>query len=220
MILHVDVVNKIATFQKRGGCIVCGNSDYQIQFSFDREWDAHDEKTARFIYNGQFTDVDFSKTKDNNICHVPILYDTTEVEIGVYAGELKTTTSAFIGCYRSILCEVAKPSKENDILHTNEAKEAADRAEEAAKLAEEYADKVITEGGGISAEVERRLTALESDVAPKFTTDHTLTLSENGVLSVNTVDNMYDNTADKTLPITASAVEVTIGNISALLDII
>ena len=220
MILYVDVVKKIATFQKRGGNIVCGNNDYQIQFSFDREWDAHDEKTARFICNGQFIDVDFSKTKDKNICSVPILYDTTEVEVGVYAGELKTTTSAFIGCYRSILCEVAKPSEENDIRHTNEAKEAADRAEEAAKLAEEYAGKVITEGGGISAEVERRLTALESDNEPKFKTDHTLTLSEAGVLSVNTVDDMYDNTADKTLPITASAVEVTVGNISALLDII
>ena len=220
MILYVDVVKKIATFQKRGGNIVCGNNDYQIQFSFDREWDAHDEKTARFIFNGQFIDIDFSKTKDNNICSVPILYDTTEVEVGVYAGELKTTTSAFIGCYRSILCEIATPSKENDRLHTNEAKEAADRAEEAAKLAEEYAGKVITEGGGISAEVERRLTALETDTAPRFTTDKTLTLSEAGVLSVNTVDDMYDSSADKTLPITASAVEVTVGNISALLDII
>lgn len=161
MILHVDVVNKIATYQKRGGCIVCGNSDYYIQFSFDREWDAHDRKTARFIYNGQFIDVDFSKTEDNNLCTVPILSDTTEVEVGVYAGELKTTTSAFIGCYRSILCEVAKPSAENDRLHINEAKEAADRAEEAAKIAEEYAGKVITEGGGISAEVDGRLETLE-----------------------------------------------------------
>ena len=216
MILHVDVVNKIATFQKRGGCIVCGNSDYKIKFSFDSEWSNYTEKTARFIWNGHFIDVDFT----GDLCPVPIIYDATEIEVGVYAGDLKTTTSAFIGCYRSILCEVATPSEENDRLHTNEAKEAADRAEEAAKLAEEYAGKVITEGGGISAEVERRLTALENDNEPKFKTDHTLTLSEAGVLSVNTVDDMYDSTADKTLPITASAVEVTVGNISALLDII
>lgn len=215
MILNVDVVNKIATFQKRGGNIVCGNSDYQIQFSFDREWDAHDEKTARFIYNGQFTDVDFSKTADNNICAVPILYDTTEVEVGVYAGELKTTTSAFIGCYRSILCEVARPSEENDRLHINEAKEAADRAEESAKLAEEYAGKVIIEGGGISAEVERRLTALENDTAARFTTDKTLTLSTEGVLSVNLATE-----TDRTLPITAADVDVTVGNIEVLLKTI
>ena len=214
MILNVDVVNKIATFQKRGGCIVCGNSDYQIHFSFDREWDAHDNKTARFIYNGQFTDVDFNKTEDNNICAVPILYDTTEVEIGVYAGELKTTTSAFIGCYRSILCEVAEPSEENDRLHINEAKEAADRAEAAAKIAEDAAGRAELEGGGISAEVDRRLSALENDTAPRFTTDKTLTLRD-GVLSVNLATE-----TDRSLPVTAADVDVTVGNIDALLKTI
>ena len=190
MILNVDVVNKIATFQKRGGCIVCGNSDYQIRFTFDSEWSEFPTKTARFITNGQFTDVDFT----GDYCAVPILYDTTEVEVGVYAGELKTTTSAFIGCYRSILCEVAKPSEENDRTHANEAKEAADRAEAAAEeaterveeavrfstdkvetatkeaaeraetavaKAEEAADRAELAGGGISAEVDNRLKALE-----------------------------------------------------------
>lgn len=190
MILNVDVVNKIATFQKRGGCIVCGNSDYQIRFTFDSEWSEFPTKTARFITNGQFTDVDFT----GDYCTVPILYDTTEVEVGVYAGELKTTTSAFIGCYRSILCEVAKPSVENDRTHANEAKEAADRAEAAAEeaterveeavrfstdkvetatkeaaeraesavvKAEEAADRAELAGGGISTEVDNRLKALE-----------------------------------------------------------
>lgn len=139
MILNVDVVNKIATFQKRGGCIVCGNSDYQIRFTFDSEWSDFPTKTARFIANGQFTDVDFT----GDYCAVPILYNTTEVEVGVYAGELKTTTSAFIGCYRSILCEVAKPSEENDRTHANEAKEAADRAEAAAEEAVERVEEAV-----------------------------------------------------------------------------
>lgn len=211
MILHVDVVNKIATFQKRGGCIVCGNSDYKIKFSFDREWDAHKEKTARFIYNGQFTDVDFT----GDLCPVPIIYDTPEVEVGVYASELKTTTSAFIGCYRSILCEVATPSEENNRLHINEAKEAADRAEKAAKEAEEAAGKVIIEGGGISAEVERRLSALENDTATRFTTDKTLTLNTDNVLSVN-----MSTAKDRSLPIKASDVDVIVGNIDVLLKTI
>lgn len=164
MILNVDVVNKIATFQKRGGCIVCGNSDYQIRFTFDSEWSEFPTKTARFITNGQFTDVDFT----GDYCAVPILYDTTEVEVGVYAGELKTTTSAFIGCYRSILCEVAKPSEENDRNYVNEAKVEADRAEaavvkaeEAAAKAEEAAGRAELEGGGISTEVDNRLKTLE-----------------------------------------------------------
>lgn len=210
MILNVDVVNKIATFQKRGGCIVCGNSDYQIRFTFDSEWSEFPTKTARFITNGQFTDVDFT----GDVCDVPIIHDTTEVEVGVYAGNLKTTTSAVIGCYRSILCELAKPSEENDNRHINEAKEAADRAEAAAKAAEDAAGKLIVEGGGISAEVEQRLSALENDTAPRFTTDKTLTL-KNGVLSVN-----FATETDRSLPITAADVDVTVGNIDVLLQTI
>lgn len=47
-----------------------------------------------------------------------------------------------------------------------------------------------------------------------FTTDETLTLSENGVLSVNTTDKIE---ADNTLPVTSAAVQTTVGNINALL---
>ena len=98
------------------------------------------------------------------------------------------------------------------------AKQALDSAKEAqdsAKLAEEYAGKVIIEGGGISAEVERRLTALENDAAPKFTTDETLALSPDGVLSVNLATE-----TDRSLPITAADVDVTVGNIKAILETI
>lgn len=139
MILHVGVANKIATFQKRDGCIVCGNSDYQIQFTFDSEWASHTEKTARFIWNGQFIDVDFT----GDTCNVPIIQNANEVKVGVYAGDLRTTTSAVISCYTSILCEGATPSVENDKVYANEAKEAAERAEAAAERAENG-------GGGIS----------------------------------------------------------------------
>ena len=128
MILRVDVVNKIATYQKRGGSIVCGNKDYQIQFTFDSEWSEYTTKTARFIWNGSYIDVSFT----GDICTVPAIYNTDELEVGVYAGNLKTTTSAFIGCYRSILCENATPSEDSDRFYANEAKEAADEAKEAA----------------------------------------------------------------------------------------
>lgn len=52
-----------------------------------------------------------------------------------------------------------------------------------------------------------------------FTTDKTLTLKD-GILSVNTVDKLNDETADNTLPITAAAVNVTVGNIEVLLQTI
>lgn len=48
-------------------------------------------------------------------------------------------------------------------------------------------------------------------------TDDTLTLSEDGILSVNTADKPE---ADNTLPITAAAVHTTVGNIEVLLGTI
>ena len=104
--LHISVLDKKATYLSRDGDIVCGNSDYVIEFAFDAEWDAYEEKTARFIWNGRYQDVTFTGTS----CPVPIITNAVAVKIGVYAGELSTTTSAVIGCQKSILCENANES--------------------------------------------------------------------------------------------------------------
>lgn len=127
--LHINVANKIATYQKRDGDIVCGNSDYQIQFVFDGEWNAYTKKTARFKWNGKHYDKDFS----GDICPVPKITNTDKVEVGVFVEDLETTTSAEIGCIRSILCGGSAASTENDIDYANEAKEAAERAAEDAR---------------------------------------------------------------------------------------
>lgn len=104
--LHISVLDKKATYLSRDGDIVCGNSDYVIEFAFDAEWDAHTEKVARFIWNGQYKDVTFTGTS----CVAPIITNASEVEVGVYAGELSTTTPAVIGCQKSILCKSTPPS--------------------------------------------------------------------------------------------------------------
>lgn len=80
-------------------CIVCGNSDYVAVFDFDAEWDAYEVKTARFIWGGTFTDVAFT----GNECPVPVILDAVSVLVGVYAGDLHTTTAAAVGVRRSIL---------------------------------------------------------------------------------------------------------------------
>ena len=98
--LHIIVANKIATYSNRSGEIVCGNSDYQIEFNFDAEWDVYETKTARFIWNGKYKDIVFTGT----VCPVPIVANTNRLEVGVYADELCTTTSAVITCIRSIRC--------------------------------------------------------------------------------------------------------------------
>lgn len=102
MILHIDVVNKIATYQTRDGCIVCGNNDYQIQFTFDDEWEGV-EKEAYFIWPGNVKKADIGA---DGICNAPVITNTSKVRVGVCAkDESKTTTSTTIRCHRSIRCE-------------------------------------------------------------------------------------------------------------------
>lgn len=90
--------------------IVCGNSTYSIKFIFDAEWDAFVAKTARFVYvqNGQV------RTKDEpfngDTVAVPILSGTREVLVGVYAGNLQTSTPARIPCDLSIRCSTGAPA--------------------------------------------------------------------------------------------------------------
>ena len=68
----------------------------------------------------------------------------------------------------------------------------------------------------IGAAVEEYLEENPIEGGVDFETDATLTL-ENGVLSVNTADVVE---ADNTLPVTSAAVNVTVGNINALLETI
>lgn len=131
--LNITVINKIATYLRRDGAIVCGNKDYQITFAFDAEWDKYETKTARFIWNGKYWDQPFS----GNVCPVPIITGATEVTVGVYAGDLCTTTPATIPCKRSILCGEEKVSDGCIEGLRDEAVEAAYRAEAAAKRAED-----------------------------------------------------------------------------------
>lgn len=106
--LHIIVNNKVATYLTRDGNIVCGNSDYQIVFAFDPEWDAHEEKVARFIWNNKFVDIIFT----GNTVDVPLISKTKLLTVGVYAGDLATTTPAHIECTPSILCEQAESEQE------------------------------------------------------------------------------------------------------------
>lgn len=108
--LHVIVSNKVATYLQRDGYIVCGNSDYQVEFAFSSEWAAYERKVARFIWGGKPVDVEFS----GKVCPVPILANTEQLKVGVYVGEigaamepekLHTTTSAVIPCRLSVLCD-------------------------------------------------------------------------------------------------------------------
>lgn len=151
--LHVVVNNKIATYTARDGHIVCGNSDYSLKFTFDSEWDNVTTKTARFIWNGKYYDVSFTGDE----CVVPIINNATNVTVGIYAGDLVTTTPAVIPCEKSILCgtNISHVDTDEDITAATEATAAALEAKKAAReataalngiraLLDEYIDEIDT----------------------------------------------------------------------------
>lgn len=197
-ILHIAIADKRATFTKRDGVIICGNSDYKVAFTFDDEWEGITEKTARFIWDGQYYDEPFTGTE----CDVPIIMDADKVEVGVYAGELRTTTGAEIPCQRSILSGGTTMRPEQSAEYRDQAVEAAERAEAAAQTAAADAAVAAAEelerrvSGAIVQEMGDSATAVMSQ---KTTTKYLTAIPEQIKETINakTSVNMFDQTSDK-----------------------
>ena len=103
--IEISVQNRVA-WQTNSVDYICGNGDFKIGFVFDSEWDKYESKTARFIYNGEHADVVFTGTE----CKVPKILGAKRMEVGVYAGDLYTTTPALVHCRKSILCDSGAPA--------------------------------------------------------------------------------------------------------------
>jgi hypothetical protein len=84
--------------------IIGGNSDYAVTFDFDDEWLAYPAKTARFVW----LDATTQKTLYSDVLFegdtvlMPPIGNTNLVGIGIYAGDIITTTPAYIPCYGCI----------------------------------------------------------------------------------------------------------------------
>ncbi len=107
--MNITVRDKIAT-KTDNVDYVCGNSDYIVNFDFDSEWDAYDTKTAQFNVNGKHIPVVFT----GNQCKVPVITNTYAFHVGVFAGDLHTTTAARVPCKKSILCDSGAPADPPD----------------------------------------------------------------------------------------------------------
>lgn len=102
--IKITIRNKIAS--RLSGDYVCGNSDFVAVFDLDEEWENVGLKTARFSYNGTYIDRVFT----GDSCPVPVISGTYSIKIGVFAGNLKTTTPAYVPAKKSILCEDGFPA--------------------------------------------------------------------------------------------------------------
>ena len=101
--INIEVTGLIAN-ATGAPVIVCGNSGYQVKFTFDADWADITAKTARFVYvqDGEVKYHDAPFTGDT--VDVPVLSNTKEVRVGVYAGEFSTSTPACVPCLLSIRC--------------------------------------------------------------------------------------------------------------------
>lgn len=79
-------------------CIVCGNSDYNVKFDFDDEWQAHNSKIGVFAYNRCGEWQSEKVLFEGDICPVPALHGVRSVWIGVTAGDVRTSTPADVPC--------------------------------------------------------------------------------------------------------------------------
>lgn len=135
-VIDVSIRDKIAYRVDEEAFIVCGNSDYIINFDFDADWNDYNIKTARFTFNGSIEDVVFEGTSVN----VPPIYKSTLVTVGVTAGDIRTSTSCLIPCIKSGFCEdgpIADPSPDVYAQIT----EKCDEAVKTANSVEERANK-------------------------------------------------------------------------------
>lgn len=138
-VIPIRIRDKIAA-APRDAVYVCGNSDYTIKFDFDDEWEGFNEKTARFVYNGQFVDMIFS----GNVCPVPIISNTYAFEVGVYAGNLSTTTKAYIAATKSVLCGSDVPAEPVSVyVPSSELEKKADK-----EYVRDYVDERVQAVGG------------------------------------------------------------------------
>lgn len=189
---EITIRDKIASHMGNNP-YVCGNSDFKVVFDFDEEWSAFPNKTARFISGSKYQDVIFS----GNECAVPIISNAYNIKVGVFAGELHTTTPAEIPAVRSILCGTGTPVAPSEDVYA----------------------QIMDLLNGLNQDIGDAVAKYLEDnpiEGTTFTTDETLTLDQ-GVLSVNTADTVE---ADNTLPVTSAAVQTTVGNIEVLLKTI
>lgn len=194
MTIDVIVAYKRAIAMKHEP-LVCGNSDYIINFAFDAEWNDYQTKTARFIFDDRsYTDVVF----DGNQCPVPVLKNTHDVIVGVYAGNLHTTTPAYLHAQRSILCGCGSPAEPDPDVYAQIMEKLNTISEDIGGAVQDYLEDHPIEG-----------TSFETD-------GKTLTL-ENKVLSVNTTD---EATEFDPRPITSQGVYGEFAVINALLKTI
>lgn len=180
--INITVLDKVASSSTKS--IVNGNSDYVVSWTLDAEWDKYETKTMRVKFcDGTFLDTVFS----GESCTLPIISDAALIEIGLFAGDLITSTPATISCIRCITDASGTPADPPDDVY-NQIMERLNNLD------------------GVNPATTEKLGLVKIG--------ENLSITEDGVLSVDTADAVEQ---DNTKPVTSAAVYTEIGNIEVLL---
>lgn len=142
--LPVTIKDKIAEYMSSEK-MICYNSDYILQFTFDAEWDSYTQKTAQIRYfstNKGWVKHDIIFTGME--CNVPVIPNANVVYVGVYAGDIRTTTEAEISCRPSVLSYDGAPVNPPDDVYNqimqklNELEQSGVSPEQIAAAVEQY----------------------------------------------------------------------------------
>lgn len=213
--IHITVRSRVPTITE-GEEVISHNSDYEIEFEFDEEWQSA-YKTVYFVCeDGSYQAVVMS----GNSCAVPMLDgEHRRIFVGVQAGAaekpsvLKTTRPCCLKVADSIADLLGQPIPDPtpDVYQQIIAMlEDIKKGEVSPEDIQNAVDKYLTENP-ISVDI------ATTEKAGIVTVGKNLSITKDGVLSVETTD---DAEQDNTKPITSAGVNLVVGNINALLAVI
>lgn len=116
MELCIRIKDKIAA-ANANPVVVCDNSDYTIRFMFDESWAAYPLKTARFFWIQEGKEVCVDTPFSGDTVAMPALHAADWIQVGVYAGDLATTTPALLICTPSIRQGAPAPAEPKEAIY-------------------------------------------------------------------------------------------------------
>lgn len=213
--IHITVRSRVPTITE-GEEVISHNSDYEIEFEFDEEWQSA-YKTVYFVCeDGSYQAVVIS----GNMCAVPMLDgEHRRIFVGVQEGSaekpsvLKTSRPCCLKVADSIADLLGQPIPDPtlDVYQQIIAMlEDIKKGEVSPEDIQKAVDNYLTENP-ISVDI------ATTEKAGIVAVGKNLSITEDGVLSVETTD---DAEQDNTKPITSAGVNLVVGNINAILAII
>lgn len=142
--LPIKIRDKIAVYNSAEK-VVCYNSDYLLEFDFDAEWIEYKYKTAIVRYfKAPEGWIKHEIVFEGATCELPVIDKAATLYVGVFAGDIRTTTEAEIPCRPSVLSFDGAPVNPPDDVYNqimqklNELEQSGASPEQIAAAVEQY----------------------------------------------------------------------------------